>query len=74
MLSLYDQYFFNQRFKQLFRDHGCEYSICWNRSCTTTAGYCRYLDGNKCKKVRIELGPKIFKRGIQHLNTEKEGP
>ena len=68
LLHQYDKLFFSGELLRLSGEHGCEYTICWNKKCTATAGFCK--PDAACKHMIIELAPTVFKDALEQMDNK----
>ena len=72
LFELYDQTFFKNKLSELSRDLGCQWVICWNNRCSTTAGRqsCK-MDGG-CKMIKIELSSTVFRNVLKNMEQQDD--
>ena len=70
LFELYDQTFFQKKLSELSKNLGCQWVICWNNRCSTTAGRqtCK-IDGS-CKMIHIELSSKVFRDVLKKMEQD----
>lgn len=71
MLHEYDQLFFSQMLLRLCAENQCQFDICWNNRCVTTAGFMRTTcRTGGCHTIQIDLSPKVFRKAMKHVSFE----